>query len=339
MPRSARIDAPGVLHHVIVRGIEQRRIFRCDRDYDDFIGRLERLLPETHTPCFAWALMPNHVHLLLRSGPDGLSGVMRRLLTGYAVSFNRRHRRHGTLFQNRFKSILCQEDAYLKELVRYLHLNPLRAGLVDSVGALKGFPFCGHGALLGARTRKWQDTRYVLGQFAATTRMARSRYLAFVEKGADQGRREDLTGGGLIRSLGGWAEVKRLRRREMGRLKGDERILGDPGFVQEVLDQARERMDRRYALSSQGWTPDRAARKAASLYGISPEKMLRRGRQKDRMEARSLYCYWCSHELGLSLTDIARSLGMTPSGVGYAVRRGESIAIEKGFRLAEGDRE
>ncbi len=115
MPRKARIDAPGALHHIIVRGIEQRQIFRDDRDRDQFIQRLSDVLTETDTPCYAWALMPNHVHLLLKTGLTPIATIMRRLLTGYAVYFNRRHRRHGHLFQNRYKSILCQEEPYFRQ--------------------------------------------------------------------------------------------------------------------------------------------------------------------------------------------------------------------------------
>ena len=105
MPRIARLDTPGLLHHVMIRGIERRKIFKDNEDRENFIERLSILLPETETLCYAWALMPNHVHMLIRSGPSGISRFMRRLLTGYAVSFNRRHKRHGQLFQNRYKGM------------------------------------------------------------------------------------------------------------------------------------------------------------------------------------------------------------------------------------------
>jgi len=134
MPRKARIDAPGALHHVMVRGIDRRDIFSDQKDYTDFMDRLGDLLIETRTSCYAWALIPNHFHLLLRTGNSPISVLMKRLLTGYAINFNRRHNRYGHLFQNRYKSILCQEDSYLLELVRYIHLNPLRAGLVAYSG-------------------------------------------------------------------------------------------------------------------------------------------------------------------------------------------------------------
>jgi putative transposase len=147
MPRQARINTIGVLHHVIISGIERGRIFRSDFDRDNFINRLSALIPETQTDCFSWALIPNHAHLLLSTGSVPISVLMSRLLTGYAVWFNKKYRRHGQLFQNRYKSILCQEDPYLKELVRYIHLNPLRAWLVEDMKALDKHPWCGHSVL------------------------------------------------------------------------------------------------------------------------------------------------------------------------------------------------
>ena len=124
MTRQARIDAPDALHHIICRGVEGRQIFVDDADRDHFVKRLATVLSETSTNCFAWALIPNHFHLLVRTGHVPISMVMGRLLTSHALHFNRRHRRCGHLFQNRYKSILCQQDPYLLELVRYIHLNP-----------------------------------------------------------------------------------------------------------------------------------------------------------------------------------------------------------------------
>src|SRR3970282_1230275 len=100
MPRQARLDAPGTLHHVIVRGIERGRIVADARDRGAFLTRLGAAAAATGTALYAWALLPNHAHLLLRSGPRGLPQFMRRLLTGDAQAYNRRHRRAGHLFQN-----------------------------------------------------------------------------------------------------------------------------------------------------------------------------------------------------------------------------------------------
>ena len=136
MPRQGRIDAPGAVHHIMVRGIERRKIFRDNKDKDNFVERLGDIIKDTSTSCYAWSLLSNHVHLLLRTGDHPIATVMRRLLTGYAVTFNRRFRRHGQLFQNRYKSILCQEDPYFIELVRYIHLNPLRANIAENYSSL-----------------------------------------------------------------------------------------------------------------------------------------------------------------------------------------------------------
>ena len=156
MPRKVSIDVSGALHHIIIRGIERKVIFKDSQDYSNFLNNLKNVLTETKTPCFAWALMTNHAHILLRTGYVPLSTVMRRLLTGYAQQFNRRHRRHGQLFQNRFKSILCEEEPYLPELVRYIHLNPLRAGIVKDLKALKTYPYSGHGVIMGKLKNDWR---------------------------------------------------------------------------------------------------------------------------------------------------------------------------------------
>ena len=135
----------------MARGIERRKIFLDDKDRTFFLERLALILEATQTQCYAWALIPNHFHILLRIGTTPLSTVMRRLMTGYAVTFNIRHRRSGHLFQNRYKSVVCQEDTYLLELTRYIHLNPLRARLVEDLKSLDKYQWAGHSAILGRR--------------------------------------------------------------------------------------------------------------------------------------------------------------------------------------------
>ena len=136
MPRQARLDAPGTLHHIMGRGIEGIKIFRNRVDRKDFIDRLAALCRAGNIRVYAWALMPNHFHLLVRTEGRPISYSMRKLLTGYVVNFNKRHKRFGHLFQNRYKSIVCEDDPYLLELTRYIHLNPLRAGLVKNLEEL-----------------------------------------------------------------------------------------------------------------------------------------------------------------------------------------------------------
>ena len=333
MPRSARLDAPGVLHHIIIRGIERRALFRDDFDRENFLQRLSILVPETQTTCYAWVFMPNHAHFLLRSGSGGIAHLMRRLLTGYAVSFNRRHHRHGQLFQNRYKSIICQKDVYFKELVRYIHLNPVRAKMVPDLGGLNKYPYCGHSALMGKQKRNWQETDYVLSLFGNAPAAARRSYAAYVKTGYGQGRRPELTGGGFIRSLGGWAETKKLRLKGQDRLKGDERILGDSDFVTSILAEVNEKLDRYYELKSQGYAIEQVEKRVMEIFGVEKDVIYSKGRRKIQVSARSLLCYWAVRELGYTTTELAKRLGMTQPAVSYAVSRGEQIAKERNYSL------
>ena len=334
MPRKARIDAPGALHHIIVRGIERRKIFYDDSDRDNLLKRLGVVLTETKTPCFAWALTPNHLHLLLRTGAAPIATVMQRLLTGYAVSFNHRHRRHGPLFQNRYRSILCQEDPYLLELVRYIHLNPLRAKLVSDLRKMDTYPYCGHGVLMGKKTHDWQDTDYILKRYAGKYSIARRRYRAYVKKGIDEGRRPDLVGGGLIRSAGGWSGVKALRK-STTRMKGDERILGDGDFVEKVLTEAGESLERKYKLETQGYDFDWLVKHVAQLLDIEPRDVLVRGKYKQTVKARGLLCYWGTRELGMTTVELAKKLNLAQPTISQSAMRGRKIALEEGFKLLE----
>ena len=334
MPRKARIDAPGALHHIIIRGIERKKIFQDDIDRENFLSRLGDIFIDTSTYCFAWALIPDHVHLLLRTGSVPLATVMRRLLTGYAIFYNRRHRRHGQLFQNRYKSILCQEDLYLLELVRYIHLNPLRANIVSDLTHLDNYPYSGHNIILGKNKNNWQNVDYVLRFFAYKSFTARRLYRAFVEKGIPEGRKPNLVGGGLIRSSGGWSTVKVLRKSQV-RLKGDERILGDSDFVEKILKDSQEKINRRYSPEAVGYDFNRIVQRVAELLGMRPEEVLALGKHPQRVKARSLLCYWATRELGMSMTELARKLGLSQPTVSISARRGEKIAIDSGFKLME----
>ena len=334
MPRKARIDAAGALHHIIVRGIERRKIFWDDEDREAFVNRLGKVIIETHTDCFAWALIPNHVHLLLRTGLTPITTVMRRLLTGYAVQFNRRHRRHGHLFQNRYKSILCQQDPYLLELVRYIHLNPLRAGMVKDYKSLKGFKYGGHCALLDKCSHDWQNTDYVLSLFDKTVSKARHLYSRFVEKGVSDGKRPELVGGGLIRSMGGWTAIKALRGTK-NRIKGDERILGDGDFVKEVLNTCRQQLERRYQYQSEGCDFDWLVGQVAIQLDTQKDIVTRPGRYPDTVEARSVLCYWAARELGISTVELSKRLGVSQPTASQSVKRGEKIVKEKKLELMD----
>ncbi len=334
MPRQARIDAPGAVHHIIARGIERGRIFRDDEDRENFIERLGELVQETQTQCFAWALIPNHFHLLLKTGSVPISSVMRRLLTGYAVSHNRRHRRSGHLFQNRYKSILCQEDVYLKELVRYIHLNPLRARLVKDMAALDKYRFAGHSYILGKNENDWQATKAVLTYFGDRQATARKRYREHVVKGLELGKQPALIGGGLLRSAGGWAAVRSQRKAGTFQ-KSDERILGDGDFVNTVLADAREVMDNRYRMVVNGIQMKDIVAAVSELLLIPGRSLVGPSKERIVVKGRALVCYWSVRELGMSMTEVADGLKIAVPTVSLAVRKGERIVCEERFVLSE----
>jgi len=316
MPRIARLDTPGLLHHVMIRGIERRKIFNDDKDRENFIERLSILLPETKTQCYAWSFLSNHAHFLLRSGPAGIAALMRRLLTGYAVSYNRRHKRP------------CQSP-----LTGQAWATFPKQIYVASLKELDRYSYCGHSALIGKKKRQWQDVAYVLGFFGRRVGEARKGYVSYVKEGIPLGRRPELVGGGLIRSLGGWDAVKKMRLTGQDRIKSDQRILGESDFVSDVLCESEGQFSRKYKLKSLGYDFEKVVERISILFQVEKEYITGRGRQKNRVQARDLLCYWTVIELGMSMVDLARKFDMTPAAVSYAVQRGEKMAKKRGYQL------
>jgi REP element-mobilizing transposase RayT len=319
MPRQARLDAPGTLHHVIIRGIEKRRIVTDDVDRDAFVTRLGQLVADLQTPVYAWALLTNHAHLLLRSGPRGLAAFMRRLLTGYAQSYNRRHRRHGHLFQNRYKSIVCEEDTYFRELVRYIHLNPLRAKLVPTLEDLAAYPWCGHSALLRRKVYPWQDREAVLAWFGPSERTAKRAYHQYLREGVSQGQRPELVGGGLLRSQGGWAEV--LAQRQRGeRAFTDERVLGSGAFVETLVQEAEEQLQRQLTRRRSA-TLTTTLVHACEQAGVSLQEMQSGSRRRPISQLRATLAREFVEAQGLTLAEVARHLGVTTAAICKVLQR------------------
>ena len=327
MPRQARLDAPGTLHHVILRGIEKQAIVRNTEDREEFVTRLGEAAVATDTTIYAWALLPNHAHLLLRSGPVGLPRFMAKLLTGYAIRFNRRHRRHGHLFQNRYKSIVCDEDAYFRELVRYIHLNPLRAKLVERLDQLDRYPWCGHAGVMGKAAHAWQDRRYLLSWFGKGPREATRAYRRYLAQGVALGKRPDLVGGGLIRSLGGWSQVRALRAGNSA-VRTDQRILGSGDFVDRMIEEAEERMRSQVPTARRLQQAREAIEKRCQEQGVSVAEVRGGGRRGPVSHLRATLVRHLVVGLGLPLAETARQLGVTTSAVARTLqRRGEQSAM------------
>jgi len=306
----------------MIRGIERADIFRDDKDREHFLSRLGEIGKATGTRIVAWVLMDNHVHLLLFSGPRGLPKFMCRLLTGYAMWFNRRHQRVGHLFQNRYKSIVCEEDQYLLELVRYIHLNPLRSHVVENIEKLDRYRWSGHGVLMGKVRQDWQEKEYVLNQFGGGERQSVRAYRKFIEEGKGLGRRPELVGGGLVRSLGGWSKVLSLRNRSE-EIEHDDRILGSGDFVQAVIRDAEEVIARQVRNRGTKTIEERIEQMCRES-GVS-EKELKSGSQRRRVsEVRGEIACYLSREMGVPMAEIARRLGVGTSAIAMAISRRNS---------------
>jgi len=320
MPRHARLDATGALHHVIIRGIDRSTLFADDSDKQRFVDKLGEYISVTGCSLYAWVLMSNHAHLLVKSGNIGLSGTMRKLLTWYAVYFNKRHGRTGHLFQNRYKSILCEEERYFLALVRYIHLNPVRAGIVTDIGSLDGYRWSGHAVLLGRHPGSFMDTRYVLQQFSNDESSARKAYRRFVAKGITVGPNPELTGGGLVRSSGGWSHVVSARRRKVT-IKGDERILGDSSFVLAVISEAEKRQSRSLRYPNPEIRTEGIIREECSRGQVSTAELESGIKRRNVTAVRETIALRCARDLGLSAAEIARHLGVNTSAITRAIER------------------
>ncbi|MFN8640192.1 MAG: transposase [Candidatus Binatia bacterium] len=326
MPRGPRLDAPHTIHHLIARGIERRRIFRTDDDRRSCLTRLDRVLLAGGATLYAWCLMPNHVHLLLRTGRTAVGRLMQQWLGAYAAEFNRRHRRVGHLFQNRFKSIVVEEEPYLLELIRYIHLNPVRARMSLPLDMLDTYPWTGHAALLGARPLVAQDVEFVLAQFGARVGAARVAYREFVGAAPAHARRHDLVGGGLRRSAGGWQYRPHAPR---GREKWahDERILGSSEFVRSYLSES--------APAAPLAAPDaitRLCQDLAARFDVSVGQIASRSLDRRVLAARAAVCHLAVRRLGLTTAAVARALGISKQSVMRAIDRADE---ERGIGSSE----
>lgn len=313
MPRQARIEAPGLLYHVIARGIERSEIFKEPDDYEFFLSRLGRVLRDTETKCLAFCLIPNHVHLLMRSGRIPISTAMRRLLTGYAVCFNRKYERAGHLFQNRYKSIVCQEESYLLTLIRYIHLNPIRAGLVSGIKGLDAYRYAGHRALIGREKLPWYDATLTLSCFSTNAARAKEAYLSFLRAAADDDEQRMLESGGKIRSLG--SEAAMVGQPPVF----DGRILGDSDFVRSLTMVAAEPID--FIRTN----ADEIMERVAKRYDLSVEQIKGDGRSRDLNEARALIAHVAVFRLGMSFAATAGIMNLHRSTVARLIDKGREV--------------
>lgn len=287
MPRKPRIHYPGAFYHVILRGNAGLPIFLNDRGRHHFyelIGEgVERFGHRIHGFC----LMTNHVHLLVQVGEVPLSRIIHNLTLRYTAWLNRRHSRIGHLFHGRYKALLVDAENYLLELVRYIHLNPVRAGMAKRAD---GYRWSGHQALAGQESLPWMTTDWILSQFGSSLTVARKRYEDFVQEAVGEEERKEFRQG-----------------------THEGRIIGDDIFADEAIRSAEEK-------SRSTVTLDGVLSAVSRHYGLSVDEISAPGKTRRPSEARAAAAFLVRELPGLSLTSLAKRLSREVSGLSRAAR-------------------
>jgi putative transposase len=318
MPRMIRLEVPGSIAHVMAHGIDGTNIFRDDEDRHEFLRRLIKHKNICGFRCYGLCLMDNHYHMLLRVNEKPLSKLLRPLNGGYARWFNRKYGRRGYLFQDRFKSILCQDLEYVRQLIQYIHLNPVRAGIVHSLDKLNEWKWCTHASLLNKRNQVGLITNAerneVLRRFGVDEQTALKNYSLLIEKEITQNKSNEA--GGLPETE--WMEF-------VGSKKGWPAIVGDPDFVKNAMVNHTIGMRRKHRKADYLSVLNEYTLKIAKQFSMNSDDLFIRGRDNARSKARMFFCYKVHEEELIPVSIIAQFLSITIPSVMALIRHGREI--------------
>jgi REP element-mobilizing transposase RayT len=288
MARPLRIEFPGAFYHVTSRGNERKEVFRDHRDRDKFLSYLESATERYGALIHVYCLMGNHYHLLLETPSGNLSKIMQHINGAYTSYFNTKRKRSGHLFQGRYKAILVDVDEYAKELSRYMHLNPVRAGIVRMPEEYEWSSYRYYA--IHREAPSWLQRDFILSYFSTKRTTAMKRYHDFVLALIDQKYESPLND--LSHSV----------------------ILGRSVFVEEIRERflVAKRQDRE--LPALKGVPSRP-----ELGHI--EQVVDSGLQSDKKLARQVKLYLCHRYSGKKLREIGNRFGVSDSGVTQASRR------------------
>ncbi|GAB4369508.1 MAG: hypothetical protein Kow00128_15760 [Deltaproteobacteria bacterium] len=271
------------------RGIEKRDIFRDDEDRKEFHRRLRFNLKRAGAFCPAWAFLPNHFHFLFYSEGGVLSSFMHRLMSGYSIYFNKKHKRAGHLFQNRFRSSWIRSERYLLEAVRYIHLNPIRAGIVPTLEKLSEYPWTGHREVLASSSWVWADIPYLEGCFGGDSlEIRKSNYLRFLEMGLSADPGVSFSDGSPDEEDGECPPIPELPG--CGEQKGQ---------WQEFVH---------------------VATRICNHLAVPQANLWQRRRDRKSAAARRMILQKCCGDLGISMRDVCAWMGITRAGGAYLLR-------------------
>ncbi|MDG5816748.1 transposase [Chitinispirillales bacterium ANBcel5] len=316
MPRTRRIEEAGSFYHIMAHSIEGKDMFLDDDDRYEFLSRLEKGLNKTGFECYTWTLMDNHYHMLIRTNHLRLEKLMRGLNGGYAQYYNHKYNRTGYLFQNRFKSALCQDQDYTAQLVKYINLNPLRAGKVKSLEQLKAYTWCGHGYLLGkncALGKNFQSRKDCLRRFGKEEIEAVENYLKFLEENyveespQEAGSLSETEKKEIVKSCKGWPAV-----------------IGKTEFVSKTMEKYWSNMNGKYRRGDYLFILEKTAQWVCRKHNIELHELFKRGWKNNRSEARILFCNHLYKKELIPISVIAQYLKITISPVVKMINAGET---------------
>ncbi len=294
MARKPRIEFPNALYHIFARGNRRLRIFLKPEDYQEYLKLLFQYKNRDGFQLYAYALMSNHLHLLIETGPIALSKTMQGLQQSYTQYFNREYRQVGHLFQGRYKAILCQKDTYLLELIRYIHLNPIRANVAKN---LTEYPWTSHGNYIRTDNRRLIDTDFVLQIFDNDKKKARTYYHEYIRDGLKI--EDELFVKGTI----------------------DTRILGEEDFVQSILKKGNSEIGAEDEQDKTNKIGLNAILKTICKYKNIPLAMIKtKTKIREIVFTRRLFCYLTRAYFGYSLKEIGAFLRLDITTVSNSVK-------------------
>jgi putative transposase len=313
MPRKARLTVAGAVHHLMSRGNGGMQIFIDNDDRCFFLWVLEKLLEKSGYLLYAWCLMDNHYHVLIRTNEYPLGAFMRMLNGRYAQYFRKKSETRGYLFQDRYKSIVTQDQNYIEELVRYIHLNPVRAGICAGMKELDCFPWTGHSVIIGNRLMASQNTIDIKRRFGGD-RDAIKKYREFLQNGMEkepefyQLVRLANNGTENVHNTGSW-------------------VIGNKEFVTKALAAQSAQQIRCAKYVKEGVDIEEAVGKIVATMNCSIDEIKRRGRNNSRSTARKICAYILNQTYAIPVIQIARYFNISSPAVSMMVREGEILYV------------
>lgn len=307
MARKPRVEYPGAFYHVISRGNNKQVIFQDEQDYRVYITRIGKYHEKYKFIIYAFVLMPNHIHLLIETISVPLSKIMQGLQQSYALYFHNKYKSVGHVFQGRYKAIVCERDSYLLELVRYIHLNPVRAGLTRN---LNDYPWSSHQTYLGKKKHTFVEKSWLMNIISEDKASAIEEYSNFILSGIDKEPEQRFY------------EVV------------DQRLLGSSEFIEEILQKTVTKEEKRQKafLSNKSYNGKKVnmvemrdiLEAISEITGISPQSILSESRERAVSDARSIFAYVAVRYTGFTSKALAKYLQKEESSVSNIIHRVES---------------